>query len=219
MPSTETAKIIVQCDFDGTVTEDEVGFIFLDGFTNGSWRKLRDEYQAGKITVGDFNSKAFAMVKADRQTLLDYMFTKGNVKIRPGFPELVSYCRQKGLKFVIVSNGLIFYIEAILQKLGMKDIEVFAAENRFTPEGMRVAYIGPDGKQLDDSFKEAYTLFFRSQNYRVIYVGNGASDVYPARRAHHVFATDELLRRCGAQGLKCTPFDNFSDVISGLERL
>lgn len=212
-------KTVIQCDFDGTVTKDDVSFIFLDRFANSNWRQLWDEYQAGKITVAAFNSRAFAMVKADRQTLLDYMFTRGNVKIRPGFRELVSYCRQKGSRFVIISNGLIFYIEAILKDLGLKDIEVFAAESHFSPEGMRVAYIGPDGKQVNDGFKETYTSLFLSQGYRVIYVGNGISDIYPARRAYHVFATGELLRRCERLKLDCTPFADFNDIIRGLEQL
>ncbi len=212
-------KIMVQCDFDGTITEDDISSIFLDEFADGNWRQLWDEYQAGKITVGAFNSRAFAMVKADRQTLLDYMYTEGKVKIRPGFHEFISYCRKQGLRFVIVSNGLNFYIEAILKDAGIKDIEVFAAENHFSPEGMRVAYIGPDGRQLNGGFKETYTGYFLGQGYRVIYLGNGASDLYPARRAHYVFATGDLRRRCESLKLDCTPFNNFNDVLERLRRL
>ena len=219
MNSTEVMKTMVQCDFDGTITEQDASFLLLDAFADGNWRQLLEEYRTGKISVGDFNTKAFAMVKADRQTLLDFIFRSGKVAIRPGFQELLTYCSEKGLGFVIVSNGLDFYIEAILTDAGINNIEVFAAQNRFSPEGMEVKYIGPDGNQLEDSFKETYTELFLSRGYRVVYVGNGASDVYPARRAHHIFATDDLLDRCKEMNLDCTPFNDLNDVVKGLERL
>ena len=72
---------------------------------------------------------------------------------------------------------------------------------------------------MKDGFKETYTRLFLKQGYRVIYVGNGVSDIYPSRLAHHVFATADLLNTCRETGLDCIPFDNFNDVIKGLESL
>lgn len=212
-------KTIVQCDFDGTITEKDAGFILLDAFADGNWRQVLEEYIEGKITVGAFNTRAFAMIKADKETLLDFMFKSGKVKIRPGFQELLAYCSKKGIKFVIVSNGLQFYIDAILQDAAINNIEVFAAQNWFKTDGVEVKYIGPDGNQLAEGFKEAYTELFLNRGYRVIYAGNGVSDIYPARKAHHVFATGELLERCKGTGLTCTPFNDLNDIISGLELL
>lgn len=219
MHSTELMKIMVQCDFDGTITEQDVSFLLMDAFADGDWRQLLEEYKEGKIPVGAFNTKAFAMIKADRQTLLELIFIKDKVKIRPGFQELLSYCSKRGFRFVIVSNGLNFYIEAILGDMGIKNIEVFAAQSRFSRDGMEVKYIGPDGSQLEGGFKEAYTELFLRNGYRVVYVGNGISDSYPARRAHHIFATGDLLERCKEMNLDCTPFDDLNDVVRGLELL
>ncbi len=212
-------KTVVQCDFDGTITEEDVGFLLLDTFADSNWRQMLKEYQAGKISVGVFNTRAFATIKADKQTLLDFVFNSGKFKIRPGFQELLSYCSGKGLEFVIVSNGQDFYIEAILRRMGVNNIEFFAARSRFKSEGLEVKYIGPDGSELLDSFKEAHTELFLNRGYRVIYVGNGISDIYPARRAHHVFAIGDLLRRCREENLDCTPFDDLNDVVRGLKFL
>ncbi len=219
MPSTEVMKTVVQCDFDGTITLRDVSYLFLDAFADGNWRELLDEYREGKISVGYFNTKAFAMVKADKRTLLDFMFMKGGVEIRAGFQELLSYCSKRGFKFVIISNGLDFYIEAILRDIGVENIEVFAAQTQFRPEGLEVRYIGPDGSKLEDSFKETHTKLFLSRGYRVIYVGNGISDSFPARQSHHVFATGDLLDFYKGKELNCTPFDDLNDVVRGLELL
>jgi len=213
--SSET-KILVQCDFDGTVTEEDVSFKLLDAFADGDWRQLFREYQEGKITVGRFNTEAFAMVKADRPSLLAVV--RGKVKIRSGFHQLVTLCRSQGFRLVIVSNGLDFYIEEILKDIGLDDIEVFAALTRFHPEGLKVQYIGPDGRSLDNDFKGSYVNLFLSQGYRIIYVGNGTSDLAPARLSHYIFATGDLMNLCQQQGIDYTPFTDFNQVVSALER-
>ncbi len=210
-------KTLVQCDFDGTITEEDTSFFLLDAFAQGDWRRLLQDYKAHKISVGEFNTKAFAMVKADKHTLLEAI--KGKVKVRAGFHELVNYCLKEDFKLVIVSNGLDFYIEATLKDLGLENIEVHAAQASFHTEGMEVQYVGPDGKRLADGFKEAYTKSFLKLGYRVIYMGNGDSDVAPAKYAHHVFATGELLAYCRENNLNYKPFDNFIDVVRYIDLL
>jgi 2-hydroxy-3-keto-5-methylthiopentenyl-1-phosphate phosphatase len=210
-------KTLVQCDFDGTITEEDTSFFLLDAFAQGDWRRLLREYKEHRISVGEFNTKAFAMVKADKPTLLGAL--QGKVKVRAGFHELVNYCRRKGFRLVIVSNGLDFYIEATLKDLGLKNIEVHAAQASFHPGGMEVQYVGPDGKRLEDGVKEAYIKSFLKLRYRVIYVGNGDSDFAPAKYAHHVFATGELLVYCRENNLNYKPFDNFIDVVRDIDLL
>ena len=212
-------RIAVQCDFDGTITEEDVSFLLLDTYVGSKWRELWQEYMAGRIPVGTFNKKVFAMVKADRQTMTDLVLHSDRVRIRPGFNELLDCCSRKGFEFSIVSNGLTFYIEAILENLGINGIEVFAAQNQFSPEGMSVEYIGPDGSSMEDGFKEAYTELLTKRGYSVVYMGNGVSDIYPARQAIKVFGTGDLLQRCREEKLECTPFNDFYDVIRGLEDL
>lgn len=215
--SDEKTKTIIQCDFDGTVTLEDVSFHLLDNFADGDWRQVLTEYWEGKISVGSFNSRAFAMIKADESTLRHSL--KGKVGIRAGFDELLAYCRQRSFRFVIVSNGLEFYIKNILRDLGVADIEVFAAQTEFKPAGLEVKYIGPDGNVLQDGFKEAYTEMFLKDGYRVVYIGNGVSDSLPARRAHYIFATGDLRDHCRQLKLSHTPFNDFKDVMQGLARL
>jgi len=219
MHSNEVKKTIVQCDFDGTITDKDVSFLLLNHFADGNWRQLLEDYRGGKITVGAFNREAFAMVKADKQTLRDFIFANKEVEIRTGFNELLSYCSKKGFKFVIVSNGLDFYIEAALRDIDMDNIEIYAAQTQFTSDGLKVKYTGPDGRQLKDNFKDAYTELFLGRGYRVVYIGNGISDFPPAKQAHHIFAIGDLLTYCREKNLNYTPFADLNDVIRGLEVL
>ncbi len=215
--SSQSMKTLAQCDFDGTITEDDASFILLDIFARGDWRRLLRDYKERRISVGQFNTRAFALVKADKPAMLEAI--KGRVKIRPDFHELVAYFSSRGFRLVIVSNGLDFYIKAILKEIGLENIEVHAAQTQFHPEGIKVQYIGPDGKQLDDGLKQAYIKLFLRQGYRVIYIGNGDSDIAPAKYAHQVFARGELLAYCKKNNLECKPFEDFNDVVRALEVL
>lgn len=212
-----TVKILVQSDFDGTITEEDTSFFLLDTFAGKDWRRLLREYKEHRLSVVDLNTRAFGMVKADKDTVLESLNSR--TKVRDGFGELVEYCLKRDVRLVIVSNGLDFYIRATLKGLGLEHIEVYAAQANFRAEGIDVRYVGPDGAILKDGFKEAYIKSFLEQGYRIVYVGNGDSDVAPAEYADHVFATGELLAYCREKQLNCRPLGSFLDVVSVLELL
>ena len=209
--------MIIQCDFDGTITEEDVSFALLDAFAQDDWREWLEQYRQNKIPVGEFNTRAFAMVKATRAELLKV--ARDKVRLRTGLRELVSYCRRRGFRLVIVSNGLDFYITTILKDAGLGNIEVHAAKTRFHHSGLKVQYIGPDNTPLLHDFKGSYTRVFLKQDHQLVYVGNGPSDIAPAAYAHRVFARDGMLDGCREIGLECTPFNDLNDVVRGLESL
>ncbi len=210
-------KDLVQCDFDGTITEEDVSFLLLDAFADGDWRRLLAEHKEGKISVGRFNTRAFTMIKENKQTL--DRFVREKARLRPGFHKLLAYCQQKGYRLVIVSNGLSFYIKTILETVGVNNIELHAAQAHFGADGILARYIGPKGTEVQDGFKEAYIRHFLRNGYRVIYIGNGVSDISPAALAHHIFATGPLLAHYKEANLNCTPFVDLNDVVSGLKLL
>ncbi len=209
--------ILVQCDFDGTVTVGDVSFQILDEFTGNGWRQLFDDYMAGKMSVNCFNASVFSKVKADRKTL--DAFVRKNAVIRLGLQELIDVSRRKGYRFVIVSNGMMFYIENLLDMLGLKGIEFVAAKANFLPGTIEAWYEGPDGKTIEDGFKEAYTRHFIKQGYDIVYIGNGASDFAPARLCQHIFSIDNLTKACQANGVAHTPFTTLHEVAQALGKL
>jgi len=210
-------KTLVQCDFDNTIAEFDVSFMLLDAFADGDWRQILQEYREHKIPVGVFSQRTFSMIKADEKTMLDSLFTGNRVGIRPGFRELLDCCSRRGFEFVITSNGLKFYIDAILKHIGVTGIEVFAAHTEFNPDGLRITYTGPDGQPVLDNFKRSYMERHLNQGYRVAYIGDGYSDIVPASLSDYVFARDDLLNHCREKNLKCTPFNDLNDVVKGLE--
>jgi 2-hydroxy-3-keto-5-methylthiopentenyl-1-phosphate phosphatase len=212
-------KIAVQLDFDGTVTIHDISYLLLDTYADDSWRDILTEYTGGRITVGAFNRRIFAMVKADQQAMLDMIMSSEKLIVRPGLREFAELCSRRGYRTIIVSNGLRFYIEAILEKEGIYGVEVYASENEFSPDGIKVKYLGPDGLELETGFKETYTSMLLDESYYTICIGDGPSDIGPARIANKVFATGNLLKKCLEEGIQFTPFTDFFDIIKKLQTL
>jgi 2-hydroxy-3-keto-5-methylthiopentenyl-1-phosphate phosphatase len=217
MEKTKAVKVLVQCDFDGTITEEDISFLLLDAFASSDWRRLLAEHREGKISVSCFNTRAFVMIKEPKQTL--GKFVRQKARLRAGFHELLTICQRNCFRFVIVSNGLGFYIKTILATIGINNIEVYAAQTQFGHDGLKTRYIGPEGTELHDNFKETYIRHFLKNGYRIIYIGNGVSDIPSAGLAHHVFATGPLLAHYKETNLNCTPFVDLNDVVNGLEPL
>jgi 2-hydroxy-3-keto-5-methylthiopentenyl-1-phosphate phosphatase len=152
--------VLVQCDFDGTVTIGDVSFQILDEFSGNGWRSLFEEYMQGKMSVNHFNATVFSKVKADKDTLS--RFVRQKAVIRPGLPELYKTCCDLGLRFVIVSNGMMFYIDTLLDMLGMSGVEFKAARANFRPEGVEAWYEGPDGKPIERFQRGIYQGVFET---------------------------------------------------------
>ncbi len=210
-------KVIFQSDFDGTITVDDISFLILDKFAAGDWRAILKDYKFGRISVGQFNTLAFSMVAEDKQILTDYVLN--NYQIRPGFLELVNYCAQENIRFAIVSNGLDFYIKAIINDLGFNSMEIYSARANFGRGKINAVYEGPDGSIIHNGFKESFARHFISQGYRIIYAGNGVSDFPAAKMAHHAFATESLVKKLDEAQIPFFTFFELNDVVSKLKEL
>ena len=207
-------KYLLQCDFDGTITIGDISFLILDRYAEGDWRSVLKDYQAGKISVGDFNNQAFAMVRQN-QEILNALVKKEGI-IRPGLNELVSYCDNNHIEFIIVSNGLDFYIRSLLNHNGFSNIKIIAAKTVFTPDGIDARYYNHHGEEVLSKFKESYTRQFIEQGYEVYYAGNGPSDILASKLAEHTFATETLLNYYQKEKLPHTPFQDLHDITAGL---
>lgn len=208
-------KTLIQCDFDGTLTEEDISFLILDTFADGDWRCYLEQYKNNQISVGHFNTLAYRMVKKDEAALIQFVNEK--TELRPGLKELVDYCQKRNFRFTIVSNGMTFYIQTLLKNTGINGVEVYAAQAEFNNNGIEARYIGPDGKEIQNGIKEAYIKYFLNDGWRVISIGNGASDIPAAKLAHYAFATEPMLSLCREMKFDCLPFEKLDDIIKGLD--
>jgi 2-hydroxy-3-keto-5-methylthiopentenyl-1-phosphate phosphatase len=209
--------LMIQCDFDGTVTYGDLSFDILDKYTNVPWRTWFREYTEGKMTVNEYNLKAFSYIKASPEELDKY--SRDTIRLRPGLVELIDFCHANNIRFYFVSNGMDFYIRAIINKLGLKDIEFASAVTNITENGIEACYPDPDGKILTNDFKISYTRRFLEQGYRVVYMGNGLSDFAAARHCQYIYAIETLAKECDKHGVPYKSFTTLDEIADDLKEL
>ena len=209
--------IVVQCEFDGTVTAVDLGFGLREAFGTDGWTAMEEDFLAGRSSAEENITKQFKLIKASKQDIEDFVL--GNVVLRPEFNEFVEYCRGVGLKLVIVSSGLDIYIDIILGLLELEDLEVHSGKVTIGSNGIDVAYSDPDGARIESGRKEAYVNHYKEAGHTVVYVGQGLSDIAPAAAADFVIARSSLAEHLTEQGVAYDKFDTFQDVGKCLEEI
>jgi 2-hydroxy-3-keto-5-methylthiopentenyl-1-phosphate phosphatase len=209
--------MLIQCDFDGTIIRSNLGVLFRETFAHGDWRSIETAYAQHRITVEECNRAQYRLIREPIENLQD--FACRHAEVRPGFSEFVDHCQQNGIPLVIVSNGVDFYIETILARIGMSHLELHCGHGVFSGDGITVSYEDPEGNPLDSGFKGRYLKWLRQRDSNIIYLGDGYSDIEPANQADHVLATGALPDMLKAESITATPFDDFYYVIRELQRL
>ena len=202
--------IVVQCEFDGTIAEEDVGAALLGMFNPSGLGGPGPE--PGATAPGEEKRLAalYANVAADRESVLDFVL--GVVVVRYDFDQFVNYCRGESIRLVVVSTGLDLYVNPAMELLGFEDVEIHTGKATFVGNGVSVEYTGPDGSLVEHGFKTAFVRSFREQGHTVVYVGAGAADLDAAREADFAVARDALADAMEAAGLPHYTFDTFGDV-------
>jgi 2-hydroxy-3-keto-5-methylthiopentenyl-1-phosphate phosphatase len=209
--------LVVQCDFDDTVTVGNVSVAIREAFDLEDWKEMEEEFVSGRYTVEESNIRQYAGLTASQPEIEE--FVKGDVVVRYAFDEFVAYCAGTGVHLAVVSSGLEFYVSATIDTLGIDGVEIHAAHTEFSPDGMRVSYENPAGAPITDGFKDSYVAHFKSQGHTVVYVGDGLSDLGAARLADYVIARDGLADDMERLCLPYNRFENFRDVGEHVERI
>ncbi len=209
--------MIIQCDFDGTITRNNLSVLLREKYACGDWQKIEANYLHGHLTVEQSNRLQFSLIKEPKEKLQE--FVRRHIEVRPGFVEFVQYCRESAIPFVIVSSGLDFYIETVLTQIGLSDLEVHCGYTSFGKDGIIVAYTSPEGNTISRGFKKKYLAWLKKRGKSITYIGDGLSDLETACQADHVFATGHLVKLLGGQSIPCRSFSDFHDLLHQLRLL
>ena len=209
--------LLVQCDFDDTITVGIVSNAILEAFAEEGWQPKLDEYRAGKLSVERSNIRLFELVKASKQEIEEFVL--GEVVVRYGFDEFVDYCQGEGIGLVIVSSGLDLYIRPPMEQMGFGHLEIYSGKASVTPQGVRVEYSDPSGVLITQGFKETYLRHFKNQGHTVIYVGDSHSDIVGATEADYAIARSSLEQHFKETGRPHYGFETFNDVGEHVEEI
>lgn len=205
-------KVAILCDFDGTVAQDDVGNLLFRAFAeNGGSREIVDRWKRGEISSRECLEQEAALARVDEHGLERFV---GERRLDPFFKDFHDFATKRGMEVVIMSDGLDFYIERMLFRNGLGQIEFFSNRLSITGDRLSVEFPHYDRLECTDCgcCKTSHLLRLKEEGFYIVYVGDGLSDRCPCESADLVFAKGDLERHCRANDIDYVAFDNFRDV-------
>lgn len=211
--------IAVLSDFDGTISKLDTAVIVFNKFINGNWRIYNEQLDRGEISLEQCMREQFSMINAPQSVILNELELDN--PFRPGFEELVHYCKDNQIPFEIVSAGLDFVVNHLLEVRGLDDItKVRAARTRFTGDGIEMDSIElHDNDSID--FKDDLVNYYKDRGYFVLFIGDGMSDKGAVRSADYVFVIkgSRLAEFCKTEGINHQEMSDFHEVILRIKEM
>lgn len=213
-------QVVIFCDFDGTVAEQEVIVSLFEAFAPPEWEAVRDAVIGGTMSVRAGVGHLFAQIPSRRVPEM-VAYARRIAAFRPGFREFLEYCRAHGHQFLLTSGGIDFFIYPLLDGLLPRD-QIYCNGSDVSGPTVRILwpYACDDQCQADCGMcKPSIMRRFPPDRYLRVVVGDGVTDLEAARLADRVMARDLLALRCEQAGIVYEPFETFYDVMAALDRL
>ncbi|MBS3907229.1 MAG: MtnX-like HAD-IB family phosphatase, partial [Syntrophaceae bacterium] len=126
-------KKLILCDFDGTISVRDMGYILLNRFSSGDWESIDRDFYEGKIGSREAYSRIAKILKGDKESVL--RFTREHSQIDPHFKSFYQHCLENDIDVKIVSDGLDFYIRTLLETHRLSEIPFYANAAHFRSDG------------------------------------------------------------------------------------
>lgn len=204
--------LVVLCDFDGTISSNDVTDALLEKFASPEWEEIETAWREGLINSRECMTEQYALVKATEDELNNFLDT---VEIDPHFKDFTKFCGKSGYSLVIVSDGFDYYIERVLRNRGLAGIEVFSNHLEFKDGEIKTEF--PHTSDECDACGNCKTSIFhrfKTPENKVVYVGDGWSDRCIAHESDVIFAKHKLIDYCHERGLAYTPYSTFADILA-----
>lgn len=209
-------KIVVLCDFDGTIVETDTAEFALANFATGDWRIFDEQLERGEITIEECMQKQFVLVRVSRRQILRAI--ERVTEFRLGFGEFVEHCKVRRIPLIVISAGLDFCIKHILRTRGLQShLQIYCPKAKCTKNGIQFTFSEFLEKGAAD-FKESLVKYHKRRGKKVIYVGEGLSDYNAARSADFSFVIkgSKLAELCRREALPHKEICDFHEIIEGL---
>ena len=200
-------------DFDNTISAFDVLDGIIEQFSvNRDWVAYEEAWKKGRIGSRQCIEGQLRSIRVERSRLHEYLET---VSIDASFIRLLALLHRHGVQPVIVSDSFSQLIRFILELNGINGIPIYANSLRMQGDRLLPSFphAGAECMRCGHCKTETLALDIFAGKHAV-YIGDGLSDLCPARRSDLVFAKRgcSLQRHLLETGGQCQPFDDLSDI-------
>ncbi len=178
---------IICIDFDNTITKIDTGNKLFHNFSRepSITDDYVNQYRNGNITLPHLYQMELFYMKTDKEKLEEFV---DNVEVDDHFKGFVEKYRDR-YDMIILSDGFSWYIKRILNRIGVKDIDVLSNEMIFEENRVFINFPYMDNECFQcGNCKRNHIRRFRDRYNGIIYIGDGISDFCAAKESDRVFA-------------------------------
>lgn len=205
--------VVVFCDFDGTITQEDLIVTVWRTFGPLGWEKQVEDILSRRKNLRDGVAEIFGQIAASQCEEIIQHAAKA-VRFRTGFRELLDYCHKRNMTFVVASGSLDFFLDPILEEFRTLIHRVYSISTDLSGEKIRLLH--PLGCETCGLCK-ARVMGNYPGTFRV-FIGDGLTDVHGALQSDLVFARSQLAQVLEEEDRKYLPYETFFDVIDGISR-
>lgn len=207
-------------DFDGTITQQDVGeHMFLKFGDADEAKEIIRRWIDKEITSTESWILLCKTVKNfDADKFDDFL---NEIRIDTAFKKFEEFCTDNKIDMFVLSDGLDYYIKRVLRKNNLEHLKVYSNKLEFDDELNLIPkfpFTDEECKQCANC-KRNHILSNSSDEDYTIYIGDGYSDTCPAQFVDFIFAKHSLLKFCERERISYFPFNNFEEVRIRLEEL
>jgi 2-hydroxy-3-keto-5-methylthiopentenyl-1-phosphate phosphatase len=206
--------MLVLCDFDGTITTEDVTNVLWDRYGIPNWRDvLLPPYRAGEATTLELMDRGWRVIDRSEADLM--AVARERIGLRDGFGPFVDACRARGWPLHVVSCGLDWYLRGFLPA----DV-AFTCYTAALEDGWRVRL--PEACDLpagaDFKIHVMRSLAAHHPGVETVFVGDGRNDFPIAQTCDRVFAirNSTLAHLCRSANVPVEEFESFETIQAAL---
>lgn len=207
----------IYCDFDGTITKTDTTDHVLERLAGPSWLDLEDDWLSGRLTAAQCMRGQIALIEADQATLDAVL---DSLEIREGFADFAAWTEKHHMPLTIISDGVDYFINRILQRHGLGHIPIFSNHLEIDAACFHLEQpLARAGCASGSGVCKCSIVAAQPTAPTTVFIGDGRSDFCVSHRADLVFARDKLATYAAERGQAFIPFNDFRDVQRALSTL
>ena len=204
-------SIKVFCDFDGTVTKQDVIDLILEKLADPEWLNIESRWIEGEINSRECLSMQIPLIKGDYNAVENLL---KEVEVDPTFKPFSNWCLKQNIPLYIGSEGLSEVINCLFFRENIKVTSIWSNKLEINKNGsFTIKFPYPSkSENCKLGLCKCQVVEQNAKNELKVVIGDGLNDTCWIEKADLIFAKSKLLNYCELKKIPFQPFQNFNDI-------